>query len=389
MTELDKKPVLFSPPSIGAMEAQRVAAVLESGWLTTGPVTAEFESCFRDYVGAEAALAVNSCTSALALSLRVHGVGPGDEVITTTNTFVSTVNVIEHTGAKPVLVDIEPDTMNLDPERVAERIGPKTKAVIAVHYAGHPVDLSRLQPLCDASGVPLIEDAAHAVAAEHDGVMIGGSGNLTAFSFYATKNLTTGEGGMLTGPEALIDRARMQSLHGMSRHAWNRYSDRGRWHYDVVDAGLKCNMSDLQAAIGIVQLERLPDLQARRAEIYERYNRAFEAEPSLVTPAMRTGIGHARHLYVLRLRDGDADQRDRLFDSLYEAGIRPSLHFIPVHRHTHYRERYALLPESFPVAESCFGSMISLPLSPALTDAEVGRVIDAVLGHVRSQRVAA
>lgn len=385
----DPPTVLFSPPAIGDAEAQRVAAVLASGWITTGPETAEFERRFGEYVGAEASLAVNSCTSALALALRVTGVGVGDEVITTTNTFVSTVNVIEHTGAKPVLVDVEPDTLNLDPDLVEAALTEKTKAVIAVHYAGHPVDLDRLQTICDSRGIALIEDAAHAIPAKHGERMIGGTGNLTAFSFYATKNLTTGEGGMLTGPAELLDQARTQSLHGMSRNAWNRYGDSGRWHYDVVDAGMKCNLSDLQSAIGIAQLERLPELQSRREAIYSRYNEAFEALPQFQTPAERPGVEHARHLYVLRLTGELSGSRDALFDTLYNAGIRPSLHFIPVHRHSYYVGRFGDQRERFPIAESSYARMLSLPLSPALTDEAIDRVIETVVDFAEQPMVEA
>lgn len=378
-------PVLFSPPAIGPAESARVAKVLASGWITTGPETAEFERRFREFVGAEASLALNSCTAALSLALRAVGVGPGDEVITTTNTFVSTVNVIEHCGATPVLVDIEPDTMNLDPCAVEAAITPNTKAVIAVHYAGHPADLTALQSICDARGLRLIEDAAHALPAKHAGRMIGGTGNLTAFSFYATKNLTTGEGGMLTGPADLVDRGRTLSLHGMSRNAWNRYGDSGRWRYDVVEAGFKCNLSDLQSAIGIAQLERIPELQARRQAIYSRYNEALAGLDAFETPALRKDVEHALHLYVLRLRGGDID-RDHLIEGLYAAGIRPSLHFIPIHHHTYYRQRYGDRWGRFPVADSCFERMLSLPLSPAHTDDEIERVIAAVLALTQARR---
>lgn len=378
-------PVLFCPPAIGPAESARVAKVLASGWITTGPETAEFEQRFREFVGADASLALNSCTAALSLALRAVGVGPNDEVITSTNTFVSTVNVIEHCGATPVLVDVEPDTMNLDPRAVDAAITLKTKAVIAVHYAGHPADLTTLQSICDARGLHLIEDAAHALPAKHAGRTIGGTGNLTAFSFYATKNLTTGEGGMLTGPADLVDRARTLSLHGMSRNAWNRYGDSGRWRYDIVEAGFKCNLSDLQSAIGIVQLERLPELQARRRAIYNRYNEAFAAAEALETPAWRDGVEHAMHLYVLRLRDGIGD-RDHLIEGLYAAGIRPSLHFIPIHHHTYYRQRYGDRWGRFPVADSCFERMLSLPLSPAHADDEIERVVATVLGLVQASR---
>lgn len=378
----DKPPVLFSPPSIGEVERERVTRVLESGWLTTGPETKEFEKRFSEYVGSESSLAVNSCTSALCLALHAAGVTSGAEVITTTNTFASTVNVIEHLGAKPVLVDTEPDTMNLDPVEVERKITDKTEAVIAVHFAGHPVELGKLQAICDRHKLVLIEDAAHAVPASYEGTMIGGTGNLTAFSFYATKNLTTGEGGMLTGPQELIERARSLSLHGMSRGAWNRYGAKGNWHYDILAPGFKCNMGDLQAAIGIAQLDRLSELQQRRNEIFDAYNSVFTKNTDLITPVTRSNVQHAWHLYVLRLTGKLLGKRDQLFSHLQEQGISPSLHFIPIHNHQFYREKYGFSPNDFPVAQKNYENMLSLPLSPALTADEVERVIDAVNSFV-------
>ncbi len=374
--------VPFSPPCIGEEEIAAVADALRSGWLTTGPKTAEFEQAFRDFVGAPAAIAVNSCTAALGLALRLHGVGPGDEVVSTTMTFVSTLNVVEHVGARPVLVDVEPDTLNLDPQRVAEAITPRTKAIIAVHYAGHPVDMARLVEVADKAGVPIIEDAAHALPASHDGGMVGASERLTAFSFYATKNLAVGEGGMLTGSAELLERGRRLSLHGMSRDAWNRYGEKGNWFYEVLEAGQKCNLGDLQSAIGIVQLAKLPAMQARRQAIWEAYNQAFQRYAGLETPVTREGVQHAHHLYVLRMNRDARIDRDGLIAGLAARGVRTSLHFIPVHLHRHYRQTYGYGWGDFPVAEDAYGRMLSLPLSPALSDIQVDAVIDGVAGLV-------
>jgi dTDP-4-amino-4,6-dideoxygalactose transaminase len=371
--------VRFSPPSIGPEEIREVVDSLESDWITTGPKVARFEQKFRDYIGAPATLALSSCTAGLHLSLVALGIGPGDEVITSTLTFVSTVNVIEHVGAKPVLVDIEPDTLNLDPQCVERAITPSTKAIIAVHYAGHPADIAALTAIANQHNLSLVEDAAHALPASYRGRIIGSSTNLTSFSFYATKNLTTAEGGMLTGDSQVIDRARTLSLHGMTRNAWNRYGTEGTWFYDVVCPGFKCNMTDLQASLGLVQLSRLESLQRRRAEIFARYNAAFERISSLQIPVCRADVQPARHLYVLRLRDGAAGGgRDALIAALKARGICTSVHFIPVHMHTYYRQKYGYRPEDFPVALDNYRRMLSLPLSAALTDDEVSRVIDAV-----------
>jgi dTDP-4-amino-4,6-dideoxygalactose transaminase len=374
-----KRIVRFSPPAIGPEEIREVVDSLESDWITTGPKVAQFEQQFRDYVGAPAALALSSCTAGLHLSLVALGIGPGDEVVTSTLTFVSTVNVIEHVGAKPVLVDVEPDTLNLDPQRVERAITPATKAIIAVHYAGHPADIAALTEIANRHSIAVVEDAAHALPAAYRGRLVGSTTNLTSFSFYATKNLTTAEGGMLTGGAQLVDRARTLSLHGMTRNAWNRYGTEGTWFYDVVCPGFKCNMTDLQASLGLVQLSRLDSLQRRRAEIFARYNAAFESNAGLQVPTCRPDVEHARHLYVLRLRDGaSGGGRDALIAELKARGICTSVHFIPVHLHTYYRQKYGYQPEDFPVALANYRRMLSLPLSPALADEEVSRVIDSV-----------
>lgn len=370
----------FSLPLVGDEEIEEVIAALRSGWLTAGPRTRQFEGEFSAAFGAPAALALNSCTAGLHVALKVLNIGPGDEVITTPLTFAASVNVIEHVGARPVLVDVEPDTLNLQPDAVARAVTPATKAVIAVHYAGHPVELNALRAITEEYGLHLIEDAAHAVGAEFEGRPIGCGSNLTAFSFYATKNLTTGEGGMLTGDPELLNRARVVSLHGMNREAWSRYAAGGKWAYDIVEPGFKYNMTDIQAALGLQQLRRFPRMQARRQQIVETYNRAFGQHAAFLTPTTRAHVTNACHLYVLRLRPAELSiDRDQFIQELTARNIGCSVHFIPIHMHSWYRDRYGWVPDDFPVAHAAFRNMISLPLSPAMSDEDVSDVIEAVL----------
>jgi dTDP-4-amino-4,6-dideoxygalactose transaminase len=370
----------FSLPLVGDEEVEEVIAALRSGWLTAGPRTRQFEGEFSAAFGAPAALALNSCTAGLHVALKVLNIGPGDEVITTPLTFAASVNVIEHVGARPVLVDVEPDTLNLQPDAVARAVTPATKAVIAVHYAGHPVELNALRAITEEYGLHLIEDAAHAVGAEFEGRPIGSGSNLTAFSFYATKNLTTGEGGMLTGDPELLNRARVVSLHGMNREAWSRYAAGGKWAYDIVEPGFKYNMTDIQAALGLQQLRRFPRMQARRRQIVETYNRAFGQHAAFLTPTTRAHVTNACHLYVLRLRPAELSiDRDQFIQELTARNIGCSVHFIPIHMHSWYRNRYGWVPDDFPVAHAAFRNMISLPLSPAMSDEDVSDVIEAVL----------
>jgi dTDP-4-amino-4,6-dideoxygalactose transaminase len=381
----------FAPPLLGEEEIDEVVRTLRSGWITTGGRAAEFERRFRDRVGAPAALAVNSATSAMHLALAALGVGEGDAVISTTMTFVSTVLVIEHQRARPVLVDVEPDTLNIDPAAVerALRSTPNVKAIVPVHLYGHPADMDRIYEMADRHGIAVIEDAAHALPARHRGRTIGAPArgfaapNLVAFSFYATKNLTTGEGGMLTGPPDIVDQARVWSLHGMSRDAFKRYASEGSWRYDVLVPGFKYNMPDLQAALGLRQLDRLDAMQRRRQAIVAQYDEALGGLAELETPHTRPEVDSAWHIYLLRLREGALRiGRDRFVDELAARNIGASVHFIPVHLHTYYRERYGARPEEFPVAEREFGRMLSLPLSPAHSDADVADVIEAVTGVV-------
>lgn len=369
----------FSPPAISEEEVAAVADTLRSDWITTGPKTRRFESEFAHYLGAENALALNSCTAGLHLALVALGIGPGDEVITTPMTFCSSVNVIEHVGARPVLADIEPDTLAIDPVRVAEVITSRTRAIMPVHYAGHPVDLAPLLALARAHNLYIIEDAAHALPATYQGQHIGTIGDLTAFSFYATKNLTTAEGGMLTGAPELIDRARVLSLHGMSRDAWKRYDANGSWYYEVVAPGFKYNMTDIQAAIGLVQLQRLETMQRRRREIVAQYSAAFGQLDALQTPTERLESESAWHLYVLRLNlDTLTIDRARFIEELRARNIGTSVHFIPIHLHPFYRDKYGFAPDDFPIAYREYQRLISLPLHPGLSDEDVQDVIGAV-----------
>ena len=375
----------FSLPLIGDEEINEVVDALKSGWLTSGPRTRQFEQEFREKVGAPAALALNSCTAGLHIALKVLNVGPGDEVITTPMTFAASVNVIEHVGARPVLVDVEPDTLNIQPDAVEQAITPATKAIIAVHYAGHPVELNALRSIANEYGIHLIEDAAHAVGAFFEGQPIGSGSNLTAFSFYATKNLTTGEGGMLTGALDLLDHARVLSLHGMNREAWSRYAAGGKWAYDIVEPGFKYNMTDIQSALGLTQLRRFERMQERRREIVETYNKAFVSLGAFLTPTTRAHVTNAWHLYVLRLRSSELTiGRNQFIDEMTARNIGTSVHFIPIHLHSFYRNKYSLQPDDYPVAHAAYQQMVSLPLSPSMSDQDVADVIEAVL-DIRSK----
>ncbi len=369
----------FAPPLIGEEEINEVVATLRSGWITTGPKTKRFETNLAAYLGASGALALNSCTAALHTALVTLGVGPGDEVITTPLTFAASVNVIEHVGARPVLVDVEADTLNIDPAMVERAITPRTKTIIPVHFAGHPVDLDPLYDAAQRRGLAVLEDAAHALAARYKGRLIGSGENPVAFSFYATKNLTTGEGGMLTGNPEFLERARLISLHGMSRDAWKRYDKGGKWYYEVLYPGFKYNMTDIQAALGLWQLKKLPGFEERRRAVVALYDQAFAQEDALETPVERPEVEHAWHLYVLRLRlEALRIDRDQFIEELTNRNIGTSVHFIPIHLHPYYRDKYAFTPESYPIAFSNYRRMISLPLNVRLSDADVADVIEAV-----------
>lgn len=382
----------FSPPLIGEEEIAEVVDTLRSDWITTGPKVKRFEQDFAAFIGAPEALAVSSCTAALHLALLAVGIGPGDAVIASPMTFTSAVHVIEHVGARPVLVDVEPETLNLDPNKIEtaiihaqQELDVNVKAIMPVHLYGHPCDLDAIFALAEKHNLAVIEDAAHSLPAKYKGRMIGSHAAsakvpvLTCFSFYATKNLTTAEGGMLTGSPELLNRARPWALHGMSRDAWSRYGAQGSWFYEIVCPGFKYNMTDLQAALGLVQLRRLPQFHARRQEIIQAYNAAFSNSNNLQVPRQTHDVEHAWHLYVLRINSGATPlNRNELITELRARNIGTSVHFIPVHLHKYYREKYHFRPEDFPVASAEYERIISLPLSPRISDADVGDVIAAV-----------
>lgn len=373
----------FAPPAIGEEEIAAVVDTLRSDWITTGPKTRAFEQQFADFLGAPGALALNSCTAGLHTALVTLGIGPGDEVITTPLTFAASVNVIEHVGARPVLVDVEPDTLNIDPGQIERAVTARTKAILPVHYAGHPADLDRIRAVARAHRLSILEDAAHALPARYRDRAIGSGANPTAFSFYATKNLTTAEGGMLTGDPEFLARARVISLHGMSRDAWRRYDKGGSWYYEILLPGFKYNMTDIQAAMGLCQLKKLEAFQQRRREVVAQYQAAFAHDQALEVPVARPEVEHAWHLYVLRLKRGALRiDRDRFVEELKERNIGASVHFIPIHLHPYYRQKYRYAPDAFPVAYDAYGRMLSLPLHPRLSDDDVADVIAAVLDIV-------
>jgi len=382
----------FSPPLIGAEEVEEVIDTLYSDWITTGPKVKRFEQEFASFVGAPEAVAVSSCTAALHLALLTLEIGPGDGVVTTPLTFCSGINVIEHVGARPILADVEPDTLNLDAvqarraiQRAQREHGIRVKAIMPVHLYGHPCDLDSILGLAKELGLAVIEDAAHALPARYKGQMIGsqalssGVPALTCFSFYATKNLTTAEGGMLVAAPDLLKRARLWALHGMNRDAWKRYGATGSWFYEVVCPGYKYNMTDLQASLGLHQLRKLPEFHARRKQIVKQYNAAFSECSGVQIPAERKGVEHAWHLYVLRLhRERIGVTREDFITRLRNSNIGSSVHFIPIHLHRYYREKYGFKPEDFPIALAEYQRIVSLPLSPRMTKEDVQDVIDVV-----------
>lgn len=391
----------FSPPLLGDEEITEVLDTLRGSWLTTGPKTKRFEKEFASLVHSPDALAVSSCTDALQVALAALGIGEGDAVFTTTMTFCSTVHVIEHVGARPVLVDVEPATMNIDPaalsaavEQVVAEGRLRPRAIIPVHFGGHPCDMEAIEAVAAAHDLALVEDAAHALPAAYRGRTIGDPHapssivRATAFSFYATKNITTGEGGMLTGPDDFLEEARLWSLHGMSRDAWKRYGKGGSWFYEVIRPGFKCNMTDIQAAIGLRQLERLDGFQARRREVVQQYEDLLGDCDALDLPVERDDVVSAWHLFPIRLRLDALDiDRAAFIEELTNRNIGASVHFIPIHVHPYYRDRYRYAPEDFPVAWREYQRLISLPLHPGLTDADVrdvgAAVLDVVSAHHR------
>ena len=377
----------YNLPDITEAEINETVDTLRSKWLAKGPRTVEFEKRFAEYLGAKHAIAVNSCTAALHVSLLSQDIGPGDEVITTPMTFASTASTIIHTGATPVFADIDYRTGCIDPNEIEKKITPRTKAIVPVHYSGQVCDLDRIYDIAVRHGLFVSEDAALALWSRYKGRLIGNQLRGTAsYSFYATKNLCTGEGGMLvTDRDDIAERARILTSHGMSRNAWNRYAKGGSWKYDIVEPGFKYNMFDLQAALGLRQLDRLEDMQARRLEIARRFQEAFTKVDALDMPEVPEYTTHCWHLYVLRIRPELLTiDRDQFIVELNQRNVGTSVHFIPVHFMTAYRERFGYQEGDFPQTEKHFQRIISLPLYPSMTDEEVQYVIDAVMDIIET-----
>jgi len=373
----------FALPEIGDEEIAEVVDTLRSGWVTTGPKTKRFEQDFSAFLGDEGlfSIAVNSATAGLHLALEAIGIGPGDEVITTTHTFTATAEVVRYLGADVRLVDIDPATLNIDAAAVEAAITPRTKAIMPVHFAGLAADMVAIGDIAKRHRLKVVEDAAHALPSTLGGRLVGTlDSEATVFSFYANKTITTGEGGMLvTRDEALAKRARVMRLHGMNRDAFDRFTATvPSWYYEVVAPGFKYNLTDIAAALGIHQLKRVRGFQLRREQIAARYDAAFAGLPVITPPRPAAGDLHAWHLYVLRLGDDAGVNRDRFIERLFDVGIGCSVHYIPLHLHPYWRDRYALTPEMYPHSQRAYERMVSLPLYTLMTDDDVERVIAAV-----------
>jgi dTDP-4-amino-4,6-dideoxygalactose transaminase len=372
----------FARPDITDAEITAVTEALRSGWVTTGPATRQFEQNFVDYLGGGLqAVAVNSATAGLHLALEALGIGPGDEVIAPTLTFTATVEVARYLGADAVLVDVDPVTLNIDPAKIRAAITPRTKAILPVHYGGLACDMDAILAIAKEHGLKVVEDAAHALPTSWHGTLVGQlQSDVTVFSFYANKTITTGEGGMaVTRDAALAQRMRVMRLHGMNRDAFDRFTSKTpAWYYEVVAPGFKYNMTDVAAAMGVQQLARLPQFVQRREQLARRYHAAL-ADLPLVLPAIApAGDVHAWHLYVVRLAPQARIGRDALIQGLSDRGIGTSVHYVPLHRHPYWRDRYQLTPEQFPHADAAYQAMVSLPLFTAMSDADQGRVIAAL-----------
>ncbi len=374
--------LVYGSPAIEETEIQEVVACLRSGWLGTGPKVAQFEEDFKRYKGTRYAIAVNSCTAALHLSMLAAGLQPGDEVITTPMTFCATVNAIIHAGLKPVLADIDPVTMNLDPEQVAHKITERTCAIVPVHFAGRPCPMDTIMDIARHHGLKVIEDCAHAIETEFRGQHAGTFGDFGCFSFYATKNIVTGEGGMvITSDQEGAARIKRLALHGMTQDAWRRFGDQGYKHYHVVDCGFKYNMMDLQAAIGIHQLRRIEPYASRRQAIWDRYMKAFSDLPLTLPAPIEPETRHARHLYTILVDKARCGiDRDAFLQAMTARNIGVGVHYLSLPEHPFYQERFGWRPEDYPQAMRIGRQTVSLPLSARLTDGDVDNVIRAVEG---------
>ncbi len=381
--------LIFGNPLIETEEIEEVVATMRSAWLGTGPRVARFEEMFREYIGSKFAVAVNSCTAGLHLSLIAAGVGPGDEVITTPMTFAATGNAILHTGASPVFVDVNRATMNIDPKEIEKKITERTKALFPVHFAGRPCNMDAIEELARKYDLLVISDAAHAIETEYHGVKVGNIGAMASFSFYSTKNIVTGEGGMVTtNDERYANTIKAYALHGMTKDAWKRFSDDGYQHYQIVYPGYKYNMMDLQAAIGIHQLKRIEQYSRRRLEIWRHYNDAFKDLPVFLPAPFEPNTRHSLHLYTLLLDiDHLAITRDQFMYELHKRKIGTGVHYVSLHLQPYYQKRFGYGRDDFPNATFISERTVSIPLSAKLTDQDVGDVVEAVrevlMAHIK------
>jgi len=385
---LQPEPIPFFAPRLGEEEIQEVVDSLRSGWLTTGPKTRRFEQRFAQMVGADFAVAVNSATAAMHLALEALGVGPGDEVLVPTMTFASTAEVVIYLGAKPVLVDCHPETLCLDPAQFENARTGRTVAVMPMHYGGHPCQMDEILAWADRHGIHVVEDAAHAFPARWRDQTVGSIGRATCFSFYANKTITTGEGGMLTtDDERLAERARMMSLHGLSRDSWNRYTAAGSWYYEILQPGFKYNMTDIAAAIGIHQLSKAQQFRSRRQQCAAWYDQCLADLPQIVRPQARAEVEHAWHLYPIQLHtDLLSIGRNAVIEKLTAARIGTSVHWMPLHMHPYYRDKFGFCDTDFPVARAAFERLISLPIYPGMTRAQVERVAAELRSIIEAHR---
>lgn len=372
--------LVYGAPEIDDDEIAEVVDCLQTGWLSTGPKVTRFEKDFAAYKGTDQAAAVSSCTAALHLSLLAAGLEPGDEVITTAMTFCATVNAIIHAGGTPVLVDVDPQTMNIDPAAVEAAITDRTRAILPVHFAGRVCEMDPLMAIAKANDLKVIEDCAHAIEGEYRGRRAGTFGDFGCFSFYVTKNVVTGEGGMVLAQDpAALDRVRIMAIHGMSGNAWKRYSDAGFKHYQVVTDGYKYNMMDIQAALGIHQLARVEKNWLKRQQIWETYNQAFADLPITLPAPIPTDQRHSYHLYTILIDEEQTGvSRDRFLDEMTAAKIGVGVHYMSIPEHPFYQQQYGWQPERFPVAMQIGRQTVSLPLSAKLTDRDVADVIETV-----------
>jgi len=375
-----KEFLIFGSPVIEDSEIEEVIQTLKSCWIGTGPRVHHFEEQFREFKGVKHAMALNSCTAALHLALQVIGIQPGDEVIVPTMTFAATANAVIHARGKPVFVDCRKDTMNIDPEQITAKITPRTRAIIVVHFGGRPCDMEPILAIAQKHHLKVIEDAAHAVEAEYNGIKTGLFGDIGCFSFYVTKNVITGEGGMaITNNDQYADQIKIMALHGMSKDAWKRFSDEGYKHYQVVYAGFKYNMMDMQAALGIHQLPRVHHYLQRRRPIWDFYNHAFQSLPVFLPAPIPPKMKHSYHLYTLLLDiDHLSISRDSFLEEMTRRNIGVGVHYIALHLHPYYQQEYGYHQGDFPNAEWISRRTVSLPISPKLSDQDVQDVIDAV-----------